>query len=290
MGAVIRGRFQRLPITVPDFVRDHPFLQSMACEVISLPAAASLDRLRRDRPTISGTPVFLPTHLGVLGANPGLSFNSGGGSSTGYQQFTGRTGSSANGYTFAGIVVRNATNNSSVSYIFSFETSVNTSLVASLLFGNGTQFSMYFAGTLRGSSVTLTIGVPYFIIASTETKGANSAWYIKILNLETGAMTSNQSGSATASSAGATSWSFLGSAAFGYSFTGYGHFACLGSKYLDPTLADVWLRDPTQIFVPSQGRTGVFDGVGAPTGVVGPLLGAGRLVSGGVLLGGRLAA
>lgn len=223
-------------------------LAAMGAEVLVIPSIAhARDLLRGTLPTTSGTMTMRPGGLLHGGEGLGLGYDESGADITGYWQYASRTAASARGNTFVGILVKTATvsaGSNNFAYWFHFGTSLNVGPAATTTYNNGTQFSFFFDSTQLGTSVNITIGVPYMIVASLQANGAGSAWYLKVRNLRTGAIDSNQSGTATYSGTGSSTWNMMGGSAFGKAWPGYMYLGAMGSKYLPPQIADEWIRNP----------------------------------------------
>jgi hypothetical protein len=220
------------------------FLKAMEAEVCLLPSIDERDMVRGSIPTNGGT---LATANSSIGRGEGYAVDT-----NGYLEFTGRTAASALGNTCAMVFVRTATvgaGSNNFAYYFLFSNNLNLGFCNTTAYNVGTQNSQFYDANAQGVPTNITIGVPYMLIASTEAKGASSAWYNKIINLQTGAMVSNQSGTATVNPTGTSSWKMLGgSNVFGKAFPGDLYLGVMGSRYLPPQLADQWLRNPWQVF------------------------------------------
>ena len=272
--------WMRQPRSLPTAQEQHPILRAMDAQVLVLPSLGLRSRIANSAPTISGAWRSQPASLGVAGDGVGAGFDETGGDITGYFQFPNRTAASTAGNTFAGIFLKTATvsaGSNNFAYWFHFGSSLNVGPSATTTYNVGTQFSLYQDASQLGSSVGITIGVPYFLLASWEAKGASSAWYIKIRNLLTGKLDSNQSGTSTYSGTGTSTWQMCGGSAFGRAFPGYVYLGAMGARYLPSDLADKWLADPWQVFEPEdEGFVGGASGAYTLTAAAGTFTEAGQ--------------
>lgn len=162
------------------------------------------------------------------------------------------TPASASGMTSVGIFVRKDQNATSQ---FAYDGGTQTGTPGLQVWsgwGAHSDIYGYYNGAAVGSTVSgvCTVGRPLMYIISTETLGANSRYYVKIVDLRTGLRVANQSGTATRTAAGTdTTWMIEGSYHYGHNFPGARHLFAKGVAFLEPNIADEWLRDPWGIFM-----------------------------------------
>jgi len=247
-GIILPGQFTSQPQyeAAPD--RQSPFLSAMAAEVLVVPRSSFRDSMRGSFATVTGTPLRSVGDLKSAGPARSMGFPDAG--TSGQFQFTGRTSGAASGNTWAGVIIRRGLpgGGNNFGYYGIFSNSLNVGFSVSTGFNNGTVLRPAYDANLVGADTTLALNVPYFIIVSMEAKGASSAWYIKVKNLQTTAMVSNQSGSQTINAAGTGTWNIGANVVFGGAIAADIFLLAMGSRYLPPRLADAWCQNPWQIF------------------------------------------
>lgn len=256
MGAlVLPTQWTRQPQVPVGVNWGNPILQAMGANFLVLPSVGVNSFIGSSNPSsITGSIIKNPASLSMVGSGVPIGYTP---DANGGIYYNNRPAASAAGNTMAFVFIRRGivgAGSDNYSMLGVTSNANNDGMILHTGFRSaGSPVCGLTYGVNLFDSVAVAQDTPYFVIAA-ATPGTSQPIYLKVKNLQTGQIVKDNVGTATNTASGASTWTFMGNPFNLKGYPGDCFLGVMGSQYLPPTLANVWLQNPWQIFAPLQRR------------------------------------